>query len=1163
MRRGGVVVAVGWARVAVAQDADTLGPMPVLASSPSDPVFVWRPASGEVGLLGGVSLHRSGGLLRTADGDPLIVGAEALQLSAGYRPHPRLTAGVGVPVALTHGALGGVGVGDVQAWAAIGLIVPSDHGFGLSVVPSVRLGTARAGAAIGEARAVSASGVVAASYGVGRVGFSANLGVRQRAWADIGPVDALPTVAVPVGAAVSVDLGRLGASAELWAEPAVGGVVGAPAGVFAPAQATLSARGRVSGPWLWTAGVSAGLTRGIGVSPWRAMVGVTLAPPPRDAAPQDRPKATPSAAPVLLRVSVRDQQGRPVNGTIRAFGVSERAFPVVDGVAAVEVPPGRWRLVLAAPGFGGQTHDLAVSGASSLEWLVLPDEGDDALQFTVSDADGPVSASVRVDGRPVGLASGTTTISDLASGKHDLELSASGYRTVLLRSVVSPASVVLDRLPGSVQVAVRAATGAIPAATVRLEGKLDGVGTVVRLPPAPVGEAGRRDFVLRPGTWTMTVEAPKYGVQEREFAITPEDVTLSRVEVVLQRDEGGPADMAVRVVDAAGRPVSGVTVRLDDRLFGTTASGGALWLDGLDAGQRTLRVSSPELDDAEQRIALVPGAQEIVAIAKFHPGLVRVSARGPVGPVHDATARFSGDASFGPVPLGPTGRATVTAAPGAWTAVVASPTAGVQSRPFEVSPDAALPVDVDVVFDAGLDGDGGASLRVKVTDPDDAPLARARVSYAGEALGSTGNLGVVVVSGLPNGSGELAVTGPPLAPKKQAVKVAGDTSVGVRLDWGVGATRVTVLRRGAPVTDAVLRAAGPAGVSPRPVDAAGRAILQLTPGDWQVVAVSPTAGLGAASLTVPSTPGLRELEIALPDVDDGGADLLVRIVDPDGAPVRAAQVSWACARPGCAEGTLALGATGSGGRLIAGGLPLGRGRLVVTAPGILPVDPVPVDLIRGVQERIVPVAWRPGAVAVRVTDVAGKPLLAHVQLQGPSDVPAVDTAADGAATLSVRPGVWTVLASAVDRGTRAARVTVTPGGSATVGLQLGAAVVSVDARRMQVAQPVPFAFGSADLDERAGPVLDELAATLLAHPEILVVEVQGHTDDRGNLTYNFDLSARRADAVVDALAGRGVPRERLLGRGYGATRPIAPNDTDDRRAQNRRVQLEVVETYTP
>ncbi|HUL96411.1 MAG TPA: OmpA family protein [Usitatibacter sp.] len=87
------------------------------------------------------------------------------------------------------------------------------------------------------------------------------------------------------------------------------------------------------------------------------------------------------------------------------------------------------------------------------------------------------------------------------------------------------------------------------------------------------------------------------------------------------------------------------------------------------------------------------------------------------------------------------------------------------------------------------------------------------------------------------------------------------------------------------------------------------------------------------------------------------------------------------------------------------------------------------------------------------------------------------------------------------------------------------------------------------------PTLDEVA-TLLKGDGALKLEVSGHTDNTGGKGHNLKLSEDRAQAVVKALtASYGIEGKRLVARGYGDTKPVAPNSNDDGRAKNRRVEL--------
>jgi outer membrane protein OmpA-like peptidoglycan-associated protein len=101
---------------------------------------------------------------------------------------------------------------------------------------------------------------------------------------------------------------------------------------------------------------------------------------------------------------------------------------------------------------------------------------------------------------------------------------------------------------------------------------------------------------------------------------------------------------------------------------------------------------------------------------------------------------------------------------------------------------------------------------------------------------------------------------------------------------------------------------------------------------------------------------------------------------------------------------------------------------------------------------------------------------------------------------------------------------------------------------------VLFDFNQATLKPESDGVLQQVAA-LMARDGNLRLEIQGHTDSVGSAAYNQPLSEARARSVVVWLTQHGVVANRLTAQGYGKTRPIASNDTDAGRAQNRRVEI--------
>jgi len=101
---------------------------------------------------------------------------------------------------------------------------------------------------------------------------------------------------------------------------------------------------------------------------------------------------------------------------------------------------------------------------------------------------------------------------------------------------------------------------------------------------------------------------------------------------------------------------------------------------------------------------------------------------------------------------------------------------------------------------------------------------------------------------------------------------------------------------------------------------------------------------------------------------------------------------------------------------------------------------------------------------------------------------------------------------------------------------------------------VHFDYDQAVVRQQDFAVLDQAAATLKEWGEVKV-EVAGHTDSRGADGYNMKLSQRRAEAVRSYMIDKGVAADRLTAKGYGESRPVADNGTEDGRLQNRRVEL--------
>ncbi|SDT17551.1 OmpA family protein [Bradyrhizobium canariense] len=103
---------------------------------------------------------------------------------------------------------------------------------------------------------------------------------------------------------------------------------------------------------------------------------------------------------------------------------------------------------------------------------------------------------------------------------------------------------------------------------------------------------------------------------------------------------------------------------------------------------------------------------------------------------------------------------------------------------------------------------------------------------------------------------------------------------------------------------------------------------------------------------------------------------------------------------------------------------------------------------------------------------------------------------------------------------------------------------------------IGFESGRAIIDPDSAGLLDRLIETALRCPNASI-EIAGHTDTDGDDAFNQALSEKRAQAVADYLIKAGLPADRFTATGYGSTQPIASNDTDEGKAQNRRIEFVV------
>ena len=121
-------------------------------------------------------------------------------------------------------------------------------------------------------------------------------------------------------------------------------------------------------------------------------------------------------------------------------------------------------------------------------------------------------------------------------------------------------------------------------------------------------------------------------------------------------------------------------------------------------------------------------------------------------------------------------------------------------------------------------------------------------------------------------------------------------------------------------------------------------------------------------------------------------------------------------------------------------------------------------------------------------------------------------------------------------------------------------LVILEDTQITILEKVYFETDSAIIKQRSFPLLDAVAATLNASPQITLVEIQGHADERGSDKYNIKLTRARAASVMHALIERGVLKDRLRSGGYGERCPVDPKHNAKAWEKNRRVEFKIIET---
>jgi len=419
-------------------------------------------------------------------------------------------------------------------------------------------------------------------------------------------------------------------------------------------------------------------------------------------------------------------------------------------------------------------------------------------------------------------------------------------------------------------------------------------------------------------------------------------------------------------------------------------------------------------------------------------------------------------------------------------------------------------------------------------------------------------------------------------------QILDDVVWGNRLNWGVGgsfALAEELFLSAEVLGDHILASADAPGSSP--VEAV--AALHLLP--WESLVVHAGGGMGLSSgIGAPDwrviggvtwNPGADGLSITGPDRDGDGV-----IDSEDLCPDQPEDRNGVNDDDGCPDGGLTpthIEVLDAQGRRIApvtleitagpetGSWVLNEGELMrsltpgdytlmVVADGYGAVTPTVTVPEENEHEQVIRLQ-AVGEFTVRVIDGDGAPIEgARVVMLGEDGREPFVGEPDGSVSISLPEGEYRVMVTA--EGYRPRRETVTIAGRErrSVELVLPPSKAQIADGQIRFEGKIYFETAEAQIKQESFNLLDEIAEVMLANPEIKKIRIEGHTDSKGSDEYNKKLSQRRANAVMSYLIEAGVEAERMTAAGKGESeRLVKPDDNDDKRARNRRVEFDIVD----
>ncbi len=204
-----------------------------------------------------------------------------------------------------------------------------------------------------------------------------------------------------------------------------------------------------------------------------------------------------------------------------------------------------------------------------------------------------------------------------------------------------------------------------------------------------------------------------------------------------------------------------------------------------------------------------------------------------------------------------------------------------------------------------------------------------------------------------------------------------------------------------------------------------------------------------------------------------------------------------------------------------------------------------------------PTAALPGQLILKVRDPAGNALDARVRIEGSFGVREW-SALNGELSRSVPAGAYALSIRAKGFAPMERAVELGPGGELVLDTVLTSGRVRVEQDQVVLTDRIFFETDSATIERASFPLLQELTAVLIQHPELTRIAIHGHTDDVGDEAHNLSLSLNRASAVRTFLVASGIAEDRLTAYGFGESQPLIVETSTAARAANRRVEFRIV-----